>query len=147
MTIGGGTLPERLPNEVSYDARHWNDPYALDLRLWDAAAGWIATPVDLLRLVMRVDGLDGARNILRPETIVAMTASSPANPLYARGWRLDRAGGWYHTGYLPGVSAVVARSDDGMCWAACVNTRDSDVDAALPRLMAAMARRVGWWCT
>jgi len=147
MVIGGDTPAARLPDEVRYYQRGPEDPYGVDLTLWDAAAGWIAAPIDLLRFVMHVDAVAGSENILRPTTIWTMTTASPAQPNYARGWRLFPAGGWYHTGFMPGVSAVMARRADGICWAACINTRGDEprLDGDLDNMVAAMARRIGFW--
>jgi len=76
-----------------------------------------------------------------------MTTPSPANPQYAKGWRVNRAGNWWHTGHLPGTSGILVRAHSGLCWAALLNTehRGDDIDRDLDQLMWRLARGVPAW--
>jgi CubicO group peptidase (beta-lactamase class C family) len=146
MQIGFGSAAERLPGEVKYYDQTGDDPYVVNLRAEDSAVGWIATPRDLLRVMMQVDGVRGSPNILRPETVRVMTTGTAANPRYAKGWQVDWSGAWGQTGFMPGMSAIVRRADSGVCWAVCVNTRSGPaLDNDLAALMSTMGRLAGAW--
>jgi hypothetical protein len=97
----------------------------------DAHGGWIASAVDLARFASALDRT-GPAPMLKPETLALMT-SHPEAPLwegassyYALGWRVRPAGestSWWHTGSMPGTSAVLYRSSNGLIWAALFNTQ------------------------
>jgi hypothetical protein len=89
----------------------------------DSHGGWIATPSDLVRFAIHVDGFDVSRNILKPETIRKMATPGDANPNYARGWMVNTKGHWWHGGDLAGTTAILVRTSSHFCWAALTNTR------------------------
>jgi hypothetical protein len=76
-----------------------------------------------------------------------MTSPSAANPHYAKGWRVDGHGNWWHTGRLPGTWAIVMRGANGMCWAALTNSRQPPSQHANPLrdVMNEMVRCVPAW--
>jgi CubicO group peptidase (beta-lactamase class C family) len=123
MRIGGNTLKDRAVDEVTYYGENAEYPYAMNVTRMDSHGGWIATPTDLVRFATRVDGFASGRNILSSETIRRMTTPSKANPRYARGWFVNERGNWWHTGSLPGTTAVMVRTSTDFCWAALVNIR------------------------
>ncbi len=147
MQIGGNTLAERQLGEVRYHARNDDDPYGMNVSRMDSHGGWIATPGDLVRFAMSVDGLTTTPNILPPETIQMMTSPSTVNDHYAKGWSVNRSGNWWHSGSLPGSSTIMVRTHSGFCWAAFTNTRrpHSNMDGDLDRLVWTMARKVAAW--
>ena len=70
-----------------------------------------------------------------------------ASRSYAKGWRVNRDGNWWHTGHLAGTSTILVRTRTGLCWAALLNTRwrDSTLDRDLDQLIWTMARAVPRW--
>jgi CubicO group peptidase (beta-lactamase class C family) len=152
MRIGGNTLADRAPGEVTYYGQtliegedHNDGPYALNVTRMDSHGGWIATPADLTRFASHVDGFAASRNILKPETIRQMTTPSSAKPSYARGWAVNAAGHWWHSGDLGGTSAILVRTASHFCWAALTNTRCKSSSDALDDMVWEMARKVSAW--
>jgi hypothetical protein len=147
MAIGGNTLAQLRDDEVEYYGQNGEEPYGMNVRRMDSHGGWIATPADLVRFMMHVGGFEMPACILKPETIMAMTAPSAANPRYASGWAVNRANIWWHNGSLPGTEAIAVRTHSGLCWAAFANTHrpKSDMGLELDRLIWAMARKVKTW--
>jgi CubicO group peptidase (beta-lactamase class C family) len=133
MRIGKSLLSDRLANEVKYyeiEGRQisHNDPLipvaygGNNIELLGAAGGWIASPAEILKLVVAIDTMPSTHNILSPETIRQMTDLELAggNPL---GWAgIDGKGNWWRTGTLTGTSALVMRQNDGISWAVFFNS-------------------------
>ncbi len=147
MEIAGNTLADRKPMEVVYHGQGNENPYGMQVARMDAHGGWIATPSDLVRLLVRVDGFPGKRDILKPETIKVMTTGSTTNPGYAKGWIVNRQNNWWHNGSLPGTITLMVRTSGGMCWAALTNTRKpgSRLSGDLDRLVWNMVGKVSVW--
>lgn len=147
MRIAGNTLAERAPNEVVYydsgDDGHYC--YTMNMQRMDSPGGWIATPTDLVRFAMHVDGFKTTPNILRAETLKAMTTPTKANPHYACGWAVNEMPNWWHVGSLPGTTTVLVRAASGLCWAAFTNTRAPQMDTAIDEMMWKMVRCVPAW--
>jgi CubicO group peptidase (beta-lactamase class C family) len=122
MAVAGDTAAQRQPREVMYAGVDLQAPYALKVRRMDAHGGWLASPVDLLRFVLRVDGFPVPPDVLQPATVTAMTTPSAANPGYARGWAVNAAGTRWHDGTLPGTQAILVRTAGQRDWAAACNT-------------------------
>jgi CubicO group peptidase (beta-lactamase class C family) len=145
MRIAGNTLLDTEPGEVLYYGQNGESPYAMNVRRMDSTGGWIATPSDLVNFAMRVDGFSYLPNILEQTTIETMTTATSANPNYAKGWAVNAAGNWWHTGSLPGAISIVVRTSSGLCWAALTNTRTAGMDLALDQMMWDMADAVPVW--
>jgi CubicO group peptidase (beta-lactamase class C family) len=122
MQIGGDTLASRKPNEVVYYAP--GSPYNLKLTRMDAHGGWIASAIDLVRLMVRVDGFNTKPDILQAASITRMFTGSSVKPGYGMGWIVDPA---YkgHNGAMDGTIAFLVRRNDGYCLAVLVNMRPS----------------------
>jgi CubicO group peptidase (beta-lactamase class C family) len=137
MRIGGNTRAERAPGEaVHYNGDHTH-PYAFDIRRMDSCGGWIATPSDLVRFAMDVDGFSYTPGILQESSIRAMTELCPISPAdehYARGWRVN-AGNWWYNGSCPGASAVLGRTPNGICAAGLANLRTEEMRKSMDLLM------------
>jgi CubicO group peptidase (beta-lactamase class C family) len=146
MVISGNTLAERRPDEVKYYGLG-DFPYRMNVARMDSHGGWLARPTDLVQFLMHVSGFAEPINILKPETIRVMTTGSAANAGYAKGWAINKAGNWWHSGSLPGSSTIAVRTHSGFCWAAFVNTRrpGSSLDDDLDRLVWNMVREVKSW--
>ncbi len=140
MRIGAGPRAERAAGEVVY-AGQGGDPYRVKVARADSCGGWIASASDLARFAMNVGGGPGTSGILRPATIEAMTTPSAINPGYAKGWIVN-AQRWWHNGSLPGTSAIMVSTRNGLSWAALANTRRRDPSsvAGLNRVAGQMVR-------
>jgi len=123
MDIGGDTLSARRPNEVVY-YQPGGDPYGLRPLRMDSHGGWIASPIDLLRLMVRTDAFPSKPDILKPVTIASMWTGTSANMGYAKGWAVDSVSR-NHNGAMPGTIAFLVRRNDGIEYAFVVNTRPS----------------------
>jgi CubicO group peptidase (beta-lactamase class C family) len=148
MRIAQNTLQERLDREVTYFGQGdgpFDDPYAINVRRMDSHGGWIATPRDLVRFAMHVDGFDRYRNILLLETIRKMTTSTSANRHYARGWNVNEKGHWWHGGDLAGTTAILVRTSSRFCWAALTNTRRDGSSEAIDDMMWDVLSKVSAW--
>jgi len=152
MSIAGNSIAERAPSEVFYygqtlvpGEQHYDDPYALNVQRMDSHGGWIASPSDLVRFSLHLDGPEASGKILRAETVALMTTRSPVAPNYARGWAVNDRGNRWHSGDLGGTSAILVRTAGGFHWAALTNTRCARSAAALDDLVWEMARKVRAW--
>lgn len=117
MKIGGKTSD---PGEVEYFSANV-DPYVLSPLHMDAHGGWIANPVELLKLMVRADNFPGEKDLLNRATISVMTTSSAESGNYALGWRVNRKNTWFHFGAMRGTAAMIARTQNGFCWVILTN--------------------------
>jgi CubicO group peptidase (beta-lactamase class C family) len=148
MRISGNTLKGRFPEEVIYYGQNGENPYDMNVTRMDSHGGWLATARDLVLFLNHVDGFKSTPNILKPETVKAMTTPSPVNSGYARGWAVNSAPNWWHDGGLPGSSTIMVRTASGFCWAALTNTRTTgqpDMGLALDNMVWDLARKVTAW--
>jgi CubicO group peptidase (beta-lactamase class C family) len=147
MRISGNTRSERAPGEVAYYDQNSEAPYGMNVRRMDSHGGWLATPTDLVRFLVRVDGFPAKPDLLKPETIKVMTTASAASAGYAKGWCVNKFNNWWHMGSLPGTTTVMVRTSHQFCWAALTNTRKpkSSLDADLDRLMWDMTGKIKKW--
>jgi N-acyl-D-amino-acid deacylase len=139
-TMEIGLSNATLPHEVSYyteaperfspsvfTQKRVKMPYGgFYLEGMDSHGGWIASSVDLMKFLVRVNGLPHRQDILRPSTLQTMTNPPPVNPNYALGWAVNEADNWWHLGSLPGASSVLARINDGRGWCVLLNKRSLD---------------------
>lgn len=127
MEIGGNTLAERKPNEVKYygSTTGGTDPYAYQIKRMDAHGGWIASPTDMMRLLVHVDGFASKKDMLSSNAIDEMTKvpSLAVNSYYASGWAVNNADNWWHNGSLPGTNTIWVRTASGYNWAVLTNSR------------------------
>jgi CubicO group peptidase (beta-lactamase class C family) len=147
MEIAGNTLADRRPGEVVYYGQQGENPYGMQVARMDAHGGWIATPSELVRFLVHVDGFPTKPDILKAETLRVMTTGSSANPGYAKGWIVNKQNNWWHNGSLPGTITLMVRTSGGFCWAALTNTRQpqSRMDLDLDRLVWNMVGKVTRW--
>ncbi|HEX2446114.1 MAG TPA: serine hydrolase [Vicinamibacterales bacterium] len=123
MVVGGNTVAERRPREVMYTPA---GAYSLNVRRFDSHGGWVSSPVDLVRFLVRVDG-----NASKPDIITAASRTAmimPANvndvngnnPNYGFGWAANPQS---HNGAMAGTTAVLALRPNGFGYAAVANMR------------------------
>jgi hypothetical protein len=132
--------------EVRYYRVRGDDPYALNVRRMDSHGGWIARPAAVALFASHLER-SSSPALLSAQSLDTMTTPSVANPQYAKGWQVNRAGNWWHTGHLSGTSGILVRAHSGLCWAALLNTRHhgDGLDHDLDQLMWRLARSVPAW--
>jgi hypothetical protein len=138
MTIAGNAASERQYPEAIYYGADLQAPYELPVHRMDSHGGWIATPSNLLKFLMRVDGFANPPDVLGGGTIATMTTPSVTNPTYARGWGVDGSGTRQHNGVLPGTSSILVRTANQHEWAAMCNTGNPDKSQLVQDLAALM---------
>lgn len=114
MYVAGTTLQERREYEfVYYDDKDAGAPYNGSMQRIKAAGGWATAPLDLIKLVFKLnvdlDGVGGLPPLLRASTIISMVTPSAARPTSASGWMVNSEGDWWHYGSLPGTATVLHR--------------------------------------
>ena len=145
MRIGGKTS---APDEVEYIGASGQNPYSVSPSHMDAHGGWVANPIELLKLLVRVDGFSNVQDILKSESIKTMTTPSAQNNGYALGWSVNCSNNWWHTGSLPGTSTEMARSSSGFNWVILVNFRPSsapEFSGDLDRLFWTIKEKIQKW--
>jgi CubicO group peptidase (beta-lactamase class C family) len=86
-----------------------------------SAGGWVASPTELMKLLVAIDGFDFRENILSDESIREMTKSTRKTRPF--GWTgTDKNGFWWRTGTLSGTSALLKREQNGLSWVLVINT-------------------------
>lgn len=137
MHIARNYYHQRFTNEVTYYDRDNSRkiypfdgsrelvtrPYGgNDMKTIAATGGWLASPSELIKLILAIDGFDSQPDILLPETIEMMVSADKLGPY---GWKGTSYGFWWRTGTLSGTSALVARQNNDICWVALFNTSTS----------------------
>ena len=86
-----------------------------------SAGGWVASPTELMKLLVAIDGFDFREDILSDKSIIEMTKSSRKTRPF--GWTgTDKNGFWWRTGTLSGTSALLKREKNGLSWVLIINT-------------------------
>ncbi len=163
MQLGGNFEEEQCPNEVHYYQPEDAQPIESfdgtgrlfpkiyggnDIRLLGSAGGWIASSIDLMRLVVSIDRHNGVKDILSAKSIDEMTRVD-AHGLDPLGWRsTDGNGNWWRTGTLPGTSALVKRQPNGFSWVILSNTsnyKGPRLAVEMDRVMTGILQKVEKW--
>ena len=139
MYIGNNLQDEKLEREGEYVGNGFTtlDLYGsgtmvpweyggFSIEAMDGHGGWIATSRDLVRLLVAVDGFATKPDILSSGTITSMTTPSANAPFYAKGWSVNSAYNWWHTGAVDGTASIFVRSNNGYTWAIILNKRVVD---------------------
>lgn len=137
MAIGRSLLKDKYPAEVHYydkpRAPHRLSIYGTgqmvsrtyggtDIESLSSAGGWIASSIELLRLLSAIDGFSEREDILSAESIETITTprKSHLSPL---GWRdVNSKDEWWRTGTLAGSSAILMRRPDNICFVMITNS-------------------------
>jgi D-alanyl-D-alanine carboxypeptidase len=144
MNIAGNALVDRRADEAQYFGQNGEDPYGMNVARMDSHGGWLASSIDYLRFMVRVDGFQTKPDILLPADITSMTTGSTANANYAMGWSLSPPN-WWHNGSLPGTQTIMVRTPDGFCWAALFNSRGGSTGNDQDTMMWAIHDSVKAW--
>lgn len=122
----------------------------------DAHGGWVASAPELVRFALHVDGRSEPEDVLRTATLEAMRARPDADDVresptwYALGWSVRAVAqgtNWWHTGSLPGTTALLVGTHHGYAWAALCNSRPrrwAEFNRALDEAMWEAFRQVEW---
>lgn len=88
------------------------------------AGGWVASAADLCRFVAAIDGDSKLPDVLRPESVRAMTVPDKDEAgKQCLGWtESDPSGKWSRSGTLSSAHALIERFPDGECWVITMNT-------------------------
>lgn len=163
MQLGYNLFTDKLSNEVTYydypgapsafsvydnsTSVPW--PYGgFNLEFMDAHGGWVASCMDLLKLVCAFDGFDTRPDILSPETIDTMTTPSEFDPYYACGLGVNTYNNWWHLGSLPGTTSEIIRNGNSeINWAILFNTRDQlgNINSAMDVLVWNVLPSITTW--
>jgi N-acyl-D-amino-acid deacylase len=124
----GETTPSVFPSDTEpvswcYGGFH--------LEAMDAHGGWLASPIDLVRFATAIDGRRG--QALLSESMLREMSTRPSyagdDAYVGLGWNVRPTGddaNWWHTGSLPGTSALLVRTHHGFAWAAVFNDRPAN---------------------
>lgn len=145
MEIGGNTLAERKSNEVKYYGQNGEDPYCCNVKRMDSHGGWIATSIDLVRFLVRVNKFSQKPDILQQTILTNMFTASSVNPSYAKGWSVNSSNNYWHNGSLPGEQSIMVRTSSGYTWAILVNTRSNNIGGAMDGLMWNVVGAIKTW--
>ncbi|HEV3042063.1 MAG TPA: serine hydrolase [Candidatus Angelobacter sp.] len=125
MVIGANTEAAHKPREVKY---YPSNAYSLNVTRFDSHGGWVASPIDLVRFIVRVDGLPTKPDIISSASHTAMTTDSgikDANnndPNYGFGWGLPQ----WHNGAMDGTIAFLQVLPNGYTYSVVANTRPAN---------------------
>lgn len=137
MKVAGSFENDRLRNEVKYydysvdnrqlsftgSGKMVDKPYgADDIEMLGPAGGWVANAVDMMRLLVLVDGYSKRyKDILSKDLMNKMIhgVGGVNRPL---GWRSVQGEHWWRTGTLSGTSALLTRDYNGISWVIISNT-------------------------
>lgn len=97
----------------------------------EALGAWVATPTDVLKFFLAIDGAKGQRllssNAFDTLTAPPVLALAPRpNRYYGMGvnvYKDDRQFNWFHGGSQPGLEALALRTSDGYSWVVALNSR------------------------
>uniref|UniRef100_A0A914WBU5 Beta-lactamase-related domain-containing protein n=1 Tax=Plectus sambesii TaxID=2011161 RepID=A0A914WBU5_9BILA len=133
--IGGQYISEKLQKEVMYymsGSSEGIDPYELlPMQRIAPWGGWVASPIDMLKFMVKVDGFKNKPDLLSEASTTSWsTPSLPSNDTYGMGWSLNLMGfnGWMHEGRMPGAVAMLIRLDSGVEIAVALNQEQGDRD-------------------
>lgn len=147
MVIAGNSLGGRKPREVTYSP---TDANSLNVSRFDAHGGWIATPIDLVRFLVRVDNQPAKPDIISASSFTTLTTKAgikDANgndPNYALGWVVSPQ---WHNGAMAGTTSIMAVKQGGFTFAAIANMRLSgdQFSGQLSKMVSDIITGVSGW--
>lgn len=137
MHIGRNFSKDREPNEVQYyEVREAEPVEAYDgsgvmtmksnggnnVTTLAGAGGWVASPVEILRLVASINGEGVKRDILSKKTVKTMTYDSSDRRKKPIGWAIVNGSEWLRSGSMAGTTALIKRQKDGYTWVFVTNS-------------------------
>ncbi|HRQ64976.1 MAG TPA: serine hydrolase domain-containing protein [Xanthomonadaceae bacterium] len=154
MRLAASLPAERAPDEPRYhDARMVPSVFDASRRVplpdggfaiesMDAHGGWLATAAELVRLAEALEGKADRPLLTAARYREMLTPPFPRVPggrHYALGWDVAHGGyRYWHSGDLPGSTALLVRERDGTLWALLANGSVADA-----RVHERLRRRIG----
>lgn len=155
MHIGKSYLAEKRINEVKYYEAEESQPIpAFDgsgsmvpkpyggnpIELLGAAGGWVASSVELAKLMTLIDGFRSVPDMISGHLIDQMVVNKDfRGPL---GWKVVKKNGdWIRTGSMAGTSAIMKRQNNGFGWVIIINS-SSWKGPRLPAYVDYMMRQI-----
>lgn len=155
MHIGKSYLAEKRINEVKYYEAEESQlipafdgsgnlvpkPYGGNpIELLGAAGGWVASSVELAKLMVLVDGFRSVPDMISGHLIDQMVVNKDfRGPL---GWKVVKKNGdWIRTGSMAGTSAIMKRQNNGFGWVIIINS-SSWKGPRLPAYVDYMMRQI-----
>ena len=171
MQIGGSLVKDRTEGEVRYYEHRRMGlarsvfPEGPDRVPWsyggyhvagrDSLGGWIASAVDLVRLVSGLDGSKPPSPLASTTVELMLSRPQPAlrdtDYYYGLGWSVRPIRDdlrWWHGGTHPAVMSQVFRNHDGVTWAILFNSKpenSSEINSERAQLMRDGLRAVTTW--
>ncbi len=159
--VGYSHREDRLEGEVSYyepDTAYRTGDYAdrgrlsrrsyggSDIHTLGSAGGWVISSVDLVKLMLTIDGFESVRDQLSALSVGEMTDPwSRKDPL---GWRKVVVDAWFRTGTLSATCAALCRRPDGICFAVTMNSSNGlgpNLAVELTNRVNELINRVAVW--
>lgn len=163
MQLGFNLPANQLPNEVDYydypgaplaysvynNSTFVSLPYGgFNVEFMDSHGGWVASCMDLLKLVCAFDRFNTQSDILSTATIDTMIKPSAHDPNYACGIAVNANNNWWHLGSLPGTTSEIVRNGNSQLnWAILFNTRDQagNINSAMDNLVWSVLPSITSW--
>ena len=162
MHLGHAMPDQRFSNEVRYysNSRYHTTLSSFDfyktvpsyyggnnLKVLGAAGAWVASPAEMLKFLMHINGKPGKQDILSKQTLKQMTKPGPGfKPI---GWVSTTYNGiWKRSGTLSGTSALLKKDKNGFSWIMVVNTSNDqghDFTYVIDDLMSDFIQSVDHW--
>ncbi|CAI4225949.1 unnamed protein product [Auanema sp. JU1783] len=151
IQVARPTISDRAPREVLYymsgNGIGFNPYEMLPPDRIGPWGGWIASPIQLLMFMTRVDGFPMRPDILSEESIREWAIPSIAsNDTYGLGWSLNIMGfnGWQHDGRMPGSAAMLVRLDNSLSMAV-TEYSERDFFHELGYVLHHLGNNCDWW--
>lgn len=123
MHIGANEKKNKKYKEVAYYAGNGDGAYNLQMPRMDSHGGWIASSVDLMRFMVRVDGQSSKKDILKASTFKTMTTASSVNSGYAKGWGVNSTATLMsHGGGMGGTATTLKKMNNSISYAILSNS-------------------------
>ncbi len=117
----------RNSNEVTYYSQG-GDPYTINVKRMDSHGGWVSSALDFLKMTVRMDGFTSVPDLITINSVNSMLQPSSVNQNYASGWAVNQHNNKWHTGGLPGTSAIVVRTSRDLSWVILLNSTQFGTD-------------------
>jgi CubicO group peptidase (beta-lactamase class C family) len=134
---GKSELIDRITNEVIYydyngemlpsafdTSKIVPESYSYNMEPMISSGGWISRPIDMVKIILSIDGLNYPPDILNQASI-NLLSSKPENinTRYAMGMYVTKSNAWFHEGECTwGTSALWFKSANNVCFAVTCNT-------------------------
>ena len=119
-----------------------------NMKLLGAAGGWLASPCELLRFILAIDGEDDFPDIISHQAFEDMTTPEPSTQRLLGWGGKDDEGNLWRTGTLAGTSALVLHKKNGLSWAIILNTSASHqkyIPTAILHTMSQAVMKIQQW--